>query len=145
MKKKLINQLRDAMNSSDLSNPSTYQSIDKFNVTFKSNSFDGTNLLYLNISSLSYNYEQLHTLLADTGINFTIIGITETRLKTGQKALNNIDVEKYVIEHTTTDASCGRALLYIMCIVVYWVRNELKITKSKELQSIFVKMKNEQG
>ena len=62
---------------------------------FKSNSFNGTNLLHLNISSLPYNYEQLHTLLADIDINFDIIGITETRMRTGQKALNNIDTEKY--------------------------------------------------
>ena len=103
---KLINQLNDAMNSSDLTNPSTYYSIDKFNKCFKSNLFNGTNLLHLNISSLPYNYEQLHTLLAEIDINFDIIGITETRLRTGQKALNNIGIEKYVIEHTTTDASC---------------------------------------
>ena len=90
------------MNSS---NPSTYFSIDKFGKCFKSNLFNGTKL-HLNISSLPYNYEQLHTLLAEIDINFDIIGITETRLRTGQKALNNIGIEKYVIEHTTTDASC---------------------------------------
>ena len=61
------------------------------------------------MSSLPYNYEQLHTLLADIDISFDIIGITVTRLRTDQKALNNIDIEKYVIEHTTTDASFGGA------------------------------------
>ena len=33
---KLINQLNDAMNSSDIPNPSTYYSTDKFNECFKS-------------------------------------------------------------------------------------------------------------
>ena len=139
---KLINQLSDAMNSTDLPNPSTYYSIDKFNKYFKSNSFNGTNLLHLNIPSLPYNYEQLHTLLADIDINFDIIGITETRMRTGQKALNNIDTEKYVIQHTTTDACCGGALLYIKEGITYKVRNELKITKSKELESIFIETQN---
>ena len=120
-----------------LQNPSPYYSIDKFNKCFKSNLFNGTNLLHLNISSLPYNYEQLHTLLAEIDINFEIIGITETRLRTGQKALNNTDIEKYVIEHTTTDARCGGALLYIKEGITYKVRNELKITKSKELESVF--------
>ena len=60
---KLINQPNDSMNSSDLPNPSTYYSIDKFSESFKSNLFNGLNLLHLNISSLHYNYEQLHTLL----------------------------------------------------------------------------------
>ena len=129
------------MNSSDLPNPSTYYSIDKFNeIKSKSNSFNGTNLLHLKISSLPHNYEQLHTLLADIDIKFDIIGITETRLRTGQKALNSIDIEKYVIEHTTTDASCGGALLYIKEGIIYKVRNELKITKSEELESIFIKI-----
>ena len=102
---KLINQLNDAMNSSDLPNPSTYYIIDKFNQIFKSNSFNGTNLLHLNISSLLYNYEQLHTVLVDIDINFGITGFRETRLRTGQKALNNIDIEKHAIEHTMADAS----------------------------------------
>ena len=119
-----------------LQNPSPYYSIDKFNKCFKSNLFNGTNL-HLNISSLPYNCEQLHTLLAEIDINFDIIGITETRLRTGQKALNNIDIEKYVIQHTTTYAICGGALLYIKEGITYKVRNELKITKSKELESVF--------
>ena len=79
---KLINQLNDAMNSSDLTNPSTYYSIDKFNKCFKSNLFNGTNLLHLNISSLPYNYEQLHTLLAaEIDINFDK---TENRPKSSE-------------------------------------------------------------
>ena len=130
---KLTNQLNDATNSSDLTNPSTYCTIDKFNKCFKSNLFNGTNLLHSNISSLPYNYEQLHTLLAEIDINFDIIGIKETRLRTGQKALNNIDIQKYVIEHTKTDASCGGG---------YKVRNELRITKSKELESVFIEIQN---
>ena len=136
---KLINQLNNAMNSS---NPSTYYSIDKFSKCFQSNLFNGTKLLHLNISSLPYNYEQLHTLLVEININFDIIDITETRLRTGQKALNNIDIEKYVIEHATTDASCGGALLYIKEGITYKVRNELKITKSKELESVFIEIQN---
>ena len=78
----------------------------------KFNSFNGTNLLHLNISCLSYNYEQLHTLLAAIDINYDIADITETRLTTGQKTLN-INIENYLIEHTTTNASCGRGLLHI--------------------------------
>ena len=96
----------------------------------------------MNTSSLPYNCEQLHTLLADIDINFDIIGITETRLRTDQKALNNIDIEKYVIEHITVNASCGGALLYIKERMTYKVQNELKITKSAELESIFIEIQN---
>ena len=65
----LINNLNDAMNSSDLSNPSSYYSIEKFNQNFKTNAFNGMNLLHLNIASLPCNYDQLHTLLADIDIS----------------------------------------------------------------------------
>ena len=76
---KLINQLNNAMNSS---NPSTYYSIDKFSKCFQSNLFNGTKLLHLNISSLPYNYEQLHTLLAaEIDINFDK---TENRPKSSE-------------------------------------------------------------
>ena len=93
-----------------------------------------TSLLHLIMPSLPCNYEQLHALLSDIDINFDIIGITEARLRTSQKVLNNINIEKYVIEHTTTDASCSGALLYIKEGITYKVKNELKITKSKELE-----------
>ena len=94
----------------------------------------------MNISCLPYNYEELHTLSAEININFDIIGITGTRLSTNQKALNNIDIETYVIKHTITDASCVWDLLYIKGGITYKVRNNLKITKSKELESNFVKI-----
>ena len=35
----------------------------------------------MNISSCSYNFDQLHTLLSKTNISCDVIGITETRLK----------------------------------------------------------------
>ena len=54
------------------------------------NSFNGTNLLLLNIPYLPYNYEQLHTLLADIDISFNVISIMEARLEIGQKALNKV-------------------------------------------------------
>ena len=99
-------------------------------------------LLHLNISSLTFNKEKLHTLLADIHINFNIIGITETRLKTGQNVLNNIDIENFVIEHTITDAGCSGALLYIKEGMTYKIRNDFRRTESKEQESIFIKIQN---
>ena len=54
---KLINQINDATKSSELPNLTTYYSIDKSTENSKFNSFNGTKLLYLNMSSLPYNYE----------------------------------------------------------------------------------------
>ena len=41
----------------------------------------GTDFFHMNISSLTYNFDQLHALLSEISINFDIIGITESRLK----------------------------------------------------------------
>ena len=35
----------------------------------------------MNIASLTYNFDQLHTLLSEIIINFDFIGVTESRLK----------------------------------------------------------------
>ena len=63
-------------------------------------------------------------------------------MRTGQKPLNNINIEKDVIEHIILDSSCGGDLFHIKEWITYKVRNELKVTKSKELESIFIKIQN---
>ena len=46
-------------NTSDLENSSTYFNVDEFNGHFDTNTFNGSNTLHFNISSLSYNIDQL--------------------------------------------------------------------------------------
>ena len=67
----------------------------------------------MNISSLSYNFDQLHTLVSEINISFDVIGITETRLKKQALRATNIDINEYNLEHTPTEASCGWTLLYV--------------------------------
>ena len=74
----LIDKLNDAVNESDLENSSQYFEVDELEKTFNSNNHNGTNFFHMNISSLSYNFDQLHTLLSEINISFDVIGITET-------------------------------------------------------------------
>ena len=67
----------------------------------------------LNISSLSYNIDQLSTILNTLKVKFDIFDITESRLRTDKQAINNIDLEDYVIESTPTAASWQGAFLYL--------------------------------
>ena len=60
---------------------------------------------------ISHNIDQLGTLLNTLKVKFDILGITESRLRADKQAINNIDLEGYVIENTLTAASCGCALL----------------------------------
>ena len=99
----------------------------------------------LNISSLSYNIDQLSTILNTLKVKFDILGITESRLRTDKQTINNIDLEGYVIESTPTAASCGGALLYINKNINFKIRNDLKIYKYKELESVFIEIINRKG
>ena len=125
-----------------MENSSSYYNFNQFNKMFDTNVFNGFNTLYLNISSLPYNFDQLETLLTTLKVKFNILGITESRLKTGKQPTNNIDLWGYVVESTHTDASCGGALLYTNKSINYKLRKDLKIHKSKEVESIFIEIIN---
>ena len=55
----------------------------------------------------------------------------------------NIDIPNYKIEHCTTESTCEGTLLYIKNNIKYKLRNDLKIYKSQELESIFIEIVNE--
>ena len=77
------------------------------------------NFFHLNISSLPYHFPELETLLATSEIDFDIIGITESRLKSNKNPLTNITLPRYNIEHCSTDSTNSGALLYIKEDIIY--------------------------
>ena len=141
----LIDRINDILNTSDLENSSTYFNVDKFNEHFDASTFNGFNALHFNISSLSYNIDQLTTIINTLRVKFEILGITESRIRIDKQAINNIHLEGYVIESTPTAASWGGALLYINKNINFKLRNDLKIYKHKELESIFIEIINRKG
>ena len=96
-----------------MENSHSYYYFDQFNEMLGTNAFNGFNTQHLNISSLPYNVDQLETLLTTLKVKFDILAITESRLKSGKQPINNIFLQPYVVESTSTDASCSGALLYI--------------------------------
>ena len=88
----------------------------------------------MNISSLSYNFDQLHTLLSEINISFDVIGI---RI--------DIDINGYNLEHTPTEASCGGSLLYIKNKLNYISQKDLNIYKKSELESTFIEILTSSG
>ena len=74
----ITDKLNDAVSESDLENSSQYFEVDDFNKAFNSSNHKGAIFFHMNISSLSYNFDQLHTLLSEINISFDVIGITET-------------------------------------------------------------------
>ena len=112
------------------------------NQQFKKNSFDKLNnqmtLFHLNISSLPYLIDEFTELLSDLKTNFKIIGITESIFSTKKDPTNNIDKPNHNIQHTPTKSDKGGALLYISKELNYKSRNDQKLYKDKNLESVFV-------
>ena len=85
-------------------------------------------LLLMNIPSLPYYFDNFQQLLLNLKIDFDIIGITESRIKSKKApASSSIGLIKYNTEHTPTDAEKGEALLYISKQLNYKGRTDLQI------------------
>ena len=109
------------------------------------NSKNSLNFQHLNISSLPYHFSELQTLLSSTKVNFNITGISESRIKQNKNPIDNINLQNYNIEHCTTEAANGGVLLYIKDNIIYKLRKDLKIYKSKYLEPIFLGVINQSG
>ena len=94
----------------------------------------------MNILSLTYNIDQLHTLLSEININSDLIGITESWLEKDTTRTTNIDIKGYTFEHTPTETSCGGSLLYKKDTLKYICRKDLQIYKAAELESTFIEL-----
>ena len=84
----------------------------------------------------------MQTLLSSTKVNFDIIGISESRIKRNKNPIDKINLQSYNIEHCTTEAANG-VLLYIKDEIIYKLRKDLKIYKSKYLESTFLEVINQ--
>ena len=97
-------------------------------------------LFHLNISSLSFRYDELESLISKSKNDFEILGILETRLKKTQETTTNIHLKNYNIEDVPTESSNGGVLLYIKKAVNYKLRPDLMIYKKRELESVFIEI-----
>ena len=80
-------------NPEEISRKSLYYDINEFNnLDIKNNQFS---LLHLNISSLQYHFEEFTKLLDTSKTKFSVIGITESRLKEGLTPTTNINLKNY--------------------------------------------------
>ena len=121
-----INSLDNTLtntNDDDLEVNCKYYDTNEFKTSFsKSKSFS---TFHLNISSLSKHFDELSTLLSLLEIQFSIIGITETKFTTNTTPSINFSLPKYSIEHTPAESSAGGALLYIADYITYKQRKDL--------------------
>ena len=60
--------------------------------------------MYLNISLLSYDYQELYNLLSNMKTKPKFIGISESRLQVNKQPIKNVSLPNYVYEHTPTES-----------------------------------------
>ena len=96
--------------------------------------------LHMNISSLPCRIDDLKSLIRNCQVKPKTIGISECSLKKNLDVHSNISIEGYTFEYTTAESSKGGTLIYIDNNIRYKVRSDLKIYKSKEIESTFIEI-----
>ena len=106
----------------------------------KSNKY--LSLFHMNIASLELHKEELEILLSILDIKFSILGITETKLKKDVLPISDYNMAGYNCYHTPTESAKGGAALYIDDIYITKRRNDLEkiLYKSGKLESVFVEI-----
>ena len=84
-------------------------------------------ILNSNIRSLSSNFEDLTTMLSELYFPFSVIGLTETKIKVNQQPLLNIDLPGYSFVSQPTLSNAGG--------VGFYIKNELNFTIISELST----------
>ena len=98
--------------------------------------------LHLNISSLAEHFDKLNAVLGLLNLNFSVIGISETRFLKNSPPIFDFDIGGYSAVHTPTESSAGSVLLYVSNHLSYFPRSDLDdlLYKLKKLESVFAEV-----
>ena len=119
-----LNSLENTFSNTDqdssMVNCKYYETEEFKNLFSKSKSLS---IFRLNISSLTKHFDELNTLLSLLEIQFSVIGITETKFSKNVVPSINFSLPNYSVEHTPAE-SWG-AMLYISNYLSYKLRKDL--------------------
>ena len=88
------------------------------------------------------NFNELEHLLSCTNKNFDVIAMSETRITKNISLPNNLTMNNFSFEFTSTESSAGDPLLYVANKLKYKPHLDLNIYKSNELESTFIEILN---
>ena len=92
---------------------SKYYDIDELQHLKSLNKKKSLSLFHINSCSLNKNFEELQNLLQSANITSDIISITETKIPKNISVTQNIVLNKYSFEHTSTKSLAVGTPLYI--------------------------------
>lgn len=119
---------------------SQYYDIKKFNKT-KIDKKSSFGIFHVNIASLNAHIDDLREVLTRLDFDFDVIGISEHRIKKGQKPSNNIDIQGYEeFEFESSSTACGGTGFFINKKHDYIVRDDLKLNSPENFEAMFVEI-----
>ena len=111
---------------------------DIFDCLLSNNAFS---ILNSNIRSLSSNFEDLNTMLAELYFAFSVIGLTETKIKVDQQPLLNIDLPGYSFFSQPTLSNAEGVGFYIKNDLNFTVKSELS-TSTADYKTLWIEIYN---
>ena len=120
-----------------------YYSIEEFSST-NFNPSKNFSILHYNIHSIQLHIEELRVALQMLNFCFDIICISESKIRKGYDPFVDISIIGYEAPISIpTEATKGGVLIYVKSGTKFKPRDDLKIYKPKELESIFIEIINE--
>ena len=95
---------------------------------------------YVNVNSLSENFDNFNHLINKLKSEFDVLGISDLKILKYQSINTNGNLQNHVIEQTPTELTAVGALLYINKRSSYTTRPDLFIYKPKKLQSVLAEV-----
>jgi len=123
---------------SDKVNSKSY-SVDEINNNFvNSNKSSSFSVFHSNVNGLDTHYHDLHLLLSEINIDFSVINITETSQKLNQNFKTNVSLQGYASPFTTeTKSNKGGVAIYVKNNLEVFERCDLKISDI-EYQAVWI-------
>ena len=134
-----LNRNNDSSNFDNVNMNCKYYEIEEFNsIQHRKKCLSA---FHLNIASIYSHFDELCTLIDQLQHDFSIIAITETRIKSDTPNVN-LSLPAYTMIHTPTESSAGGALLYVSNRHSFKPRTDLTSIcyKSKQFESVFVEI-----
>ena len=101
-------------------------------------------LPHSNIRSLSGNFEDFTTMLTKLYIPFSVIGLSETKIKFGEQPLINIDLPGYTFVPQNTLSNAGGVGFYVRNDLTFTVLSELSCTTA-DYEALWIEIQKRHG
>ena len=120
-----------------------YYSVHDFHSDNEINNYtssDAFSMLHCNTRSISANFDALNQLLCDLNHSFSIIGLSETKLKVDKENLSNISLRGYTFLSNPSLTNAGGVGLYVKNNLNFNLREDLNSINTVEFESIWIEV-----